>query len=377
MEPRPRILCVDDEPKVLEGLALHLHRRFDLTPTTSGDEALQTLARSPFAVILSDMRMPGMDGATLLARARELAPETTRVLLTGHAEVGAAIAAVNRGGIFRFLTKPCPPAELRAALEEAVVQHQLVTAERELLEQTLVGSIRALTEILSLVSPHLFGRATRIRQLAVELAEGLGFARGWALEAAAMLSQLGYVSVPDEVVAKVERGDPLEGREREIVERVPEVTRSLLAHIPRIEPVRALLESARGPTRSQAELSREAATEAGILRIAIDFTALETRGFTTSAAIDTLRGRGDRYDAGLLEALQVVREGSAGREEIRELPLRALREGMTFVEDVRTASGLLLAPRGFRVSASFLERARNFASGYVREPLRVALPAEP
>ena len=140
--PYPTILCVDDEKAVLDGLSLHLRRRFQVLTAQSGAEALAILGREPgVAVGMSDMRMPGMDGATFLARARELAPSAVRLLLTGQAHIDAAIAAINEGRIFRFLTKPCPPATMMAAVDAAAEQHRLVTAERGLLQETLHGAI--------------------------------------------------------------------------------------------------------------------------------------------------------------------------------------------------------------------------------------------
>ena len=119
----PRILCVDDEPNLLAGLANTLRRRFDVTTAANGPDALRIVADAgPFDVIVSDYRMPGMDGAEFLRRARQLAPTTVPVLLTGHATLEGAIAAVNEGRVFRILLKPCPPEILIGAIDEAVAQ---------------------------------------------------------------------------------------------------------------------------------------------------------------------------------------------------------------------------------------------------------------
>ena len=109
---RLRVICVD-EPHVVSGLALHLRRRYDVEVATSGQAGLDLLARAPeAAVVISDMRMPGMNGAEFLSRVSTQHANTTRILLTGHAELDAAIRAVNEGSVFRFLLKPCPPPEL-------------------------------------------------------------------------------------------------------------------------------------------------------------------------------------------------------------------------------------------------------------------------
>src|SRR5882672_6579899 len=134
---RPVVVCVDDEPQVLLGLGLHLRRQYDFVAFTRPQEALERVAQSTVALIISDMRMPGMTGSVLLSRVREVAPNTVRVLLTGHAELDSAILAVNEGQIFRFLTKPCPPAQLLSTAQAAVEQHRLLTSEKVLLEQTV------------------------------------------------------------------------------------------------------------------------------------------------------------------------------------------------------------------------------------------------
>src|SRR5262249_32533343 len=158
---------------------------------TSGPRALELLGRErATAVIVSDMRMPGMDGTVFLNLARQMAPEAVRILLTGHADVDSSIAAVNLGQIFRFLTKPCSPIALLMAVQAAAEQHRLITAERVLLEQTLRGSIKTLTDVLALTSPLAFGRATRIRRYTSVLAAAVGLCDCWQLDVAALLSQL-------------------------------------------------------------------------------------------------------------------------------------------------------------------------------------------
>ena len=114
----PKVLCVDDEPRVLEGLALHLRKEYEVHSASSGEDALKKLRElKRVNVIVSDMRMPGMDGATLLAQVMVLYPDITRILLTGEPGRDAAVSAVNRGNIFRFLTKPCAPDQLRNAVD--------------------------------------------------------------------------------------------------------------------------------------------------------------------------------------------------------------------------------------------------------------------
>jgi response regulator RpfG family c-di-GMP phosphodiesterase len=376
---RTKILCVDDERAVLEGLSLNLRRRFDVLVATSGAEGLELLGKNPgIAVIMSDMRMPTMDGATFLARARVSAPDAVRMLLTGQADMDSAIAAINQGQIFRFLTKPCPPASVLAAFDAAVEQYRLVTAERVLLEETLHGSIKALTDILALTNPVSFGRATRIKQLVSDVAVKLGIQEKWPVEVAAMLSQLGTITLPSETVEKLYYGQPLTPEEQKMVARAPVVTEQLVRNIPRLELVAEILAAHVKPRkRAEAELehprTRQVDLGAQLLRAALDFDALDSQGNSTSLALDTMRGRLERYEARVLDALAEVRGGQGPRLGIREVFLSVLCVGMVFVDDVKNVNGTLLVARGFEVTQGFLERARNLRPGTVKEPLRVIM----
>ena len=376
---RVSVLCVDDEPNVLEGISLHLRRRFEVATATSGSAALELLKRSgSIAVVLSDMRMPGMDGATFLSHARLLVPDTVRILLTGQTDMNTAVSAVNDGQIFRFLTKPCAPATLISAVDAAVEFNRLIISERVLLNQTLHGSIKALTEVLALTNPTAFGRATRVKQHVSALADKLGYQERWQVEVAAMLSQIGSIVLPPETVERLYYGQPLSEAESAMVARMPNVVEQLLGHIPRLEVVRAILAHREKPF-AQTDLAwgdsetRLAARGALMLGVACDFEELIARGMAVALALDTMRGRKGRYDPTVLEALAAVRGSTSARVEVRELPISALRVGMLCAEDVKLRNGTLVVGSGFEITASFIERIRNFAPGSVKEPVRVIL----
>ncbi|MDP3856584.1 MAG: EAL domain-containing protein [Stagnimonas sp.] len=130
--PALRVLCVDDEPNILVGMRLQLRRHCELLTAASGAEGLEILRQQEVAVVISDMRMPGMDGAEFLRQAHALAPDSTRILLTGQADLDSAIRSINDGRIFRFLLKPCPPPTLIAALAAAASRYRLASARRVL-----------------------------------------------------------------------------------------------------------------------------------------------------------------------------------------------------------------------------------------------------
>jgi CheY-like chemotaxis protein len=351
----PRILCVDDEARVLDGIRRTLHRTFDVTTAESGHAALERLDKGEsFDVVVSDMRMPTMNGATLLAEFCVRVPNTTRVLLTGQADIQSAILAVNKGQIFRFLTKPCPPEDLIAALEAAARQHHLVTAEKVLLEQTLVGSVRALTEVMALVSPEVFGlpmgQHARIRAVA----DRLGVADAWHIEVASMLSSVGYAVLPGDVATKLQLGVPLDAAEKVMADQVPEVVQRVLAHIPRIDNVRALL-SKYEALRSSPAPDESEPIGARILLAVRDLAALEASEGDTARAIVALRGR---HAPAIIDALAAVCEARA--PEVRSLTLEDLRSGMVLAADIQTKGGTLLVAHGQTVTAQLIQRIRNF-----------------
>ncbi len=372
-----RVLCVDDEPRVVKGLALHLRGRFEALTALSGEEALQQLSLDGnVAVIISDMRMPGMDGAALLAKVRVLCPSTTRVLLTGEAGRDAVVTAVNQGQIFRFLTKPCRPEELTACVEAAVEQHRLVTAERVLLQDTLVGCIRSLLDVLALTNPVAYGRASRVRGQVMAFAEYCGYPSGfWQLEAAAMLSQIGYLSLPTEVAEKVYYGENLTPEEKVLVAAVPEVATKLLRHIPRLDPVIEILRAqSYGPEELQALAEGPMAMAVRILLLATDFDALTSQGHSLDTAAQMLQRRPARYGAALARQFATHLGSSSGEMEVVDMPIEFVRPGMVILQDVFSDMGTLLVARGFEVTERFLERIKNFGPGVLASKIQVSVP---
>ncbi len=154
---RTRILCVDDEMNILEGLKLHLGRNFDMSTALTGEEAIELIAdEGPFAVVVTDMRMPNMNGIQFLQAAKPIAPDTTFIMLTGNHDLETATKAVNEGHIFRFLNKPCPSNILKIAIDDGIERFNLLKEKREVLNDTFVGSIRLMTDILEMSHPPRF-----------------------------------------------------------------------------------------------------------------------------------------------------------------------------------------------------------------------------
>jgi response regulator RpfG family c-di-GMP phosphodiesterase len=352
-----------------------LRKEYDVHTALGGAEALKTLAAiGGAAVVISDMRMPEMDGATFLHHVMHFYPDTTRILLTGEPGRDSALAAVNKAQIFRFLAKPCPPDHLKAAVEAGFMQHRMVTTERTVLKETLIGCIKALVDVLAIANPVAFGRASRIKRLAIEFAESLGRNDFWQLEAAAMLSQLGYLSLPLELVEKVYYGKSLTPEEKIQVGGASEIATKLLENIPRLEPVRDILAALDAPDAHMKLLGDGMiGSGARILALVADYYALVTQGHPITVAVQRLSRRSSRYGEDLLEQfMQYLNVGvESADSETREIPLRAVQPGMLIMQEVRTETGALLVTSGFEVTTVFLERIRHFGPDWLDEKVRV------
>jgi len=370
---RPVILCVDDEPHVLDALRDTLHRHFTVLATTNGFEAFRILAEQPVEAMLSDMRMPSLDGPTLLTMAREQAPDVTRVVLTGHAELQDAVSAVNDGEIFRFLMKPCAADALITALNAAVRQHRLILSERVLLAETLRGAVRVISEVLALASPEAFGRAARIRYYSLALSSALELEDVWHIETAALLSQMGAVALDPGLVARLARGEHLEPAEALQIDDLPRVALNLLGDIPRLDDVRDVLGYL---TVSHHDVSTGGTPlGARIVRIANDYDLLESQGADPMTAIAELRAGGRRYDQELVDQFADTL-GVRGAQE-RVIPVSELEVGMILAEDVVSPQNVIRLARGTIVSPTVLDRLGALRREHVAPCLRVLVPDEP
>ena len=372
----PRILLVDDEPDLLDGLRRQLRRQFDVVTAVGAANGLFALGKgASFEVIVSDFMMPGINGAQFLAAAKKAMPSATRMLLTGHTNLADAALTVNQGGVFRMLLKPVDQETMGAALNDCVAQHRLVVGERELLEQTLRGSVQALTEVLSLVSPAGFGRGTRMRRVASAILDIVEVEDRWAAEIAVQMSQLGVVSLPPAVADRLAAGAELSDAEQAMADRMIEVAEQLISPIPRLGPVAEAIRYSRkgfdGSGPPQDGTAGQSIPFGGrLLRLVEEHDELLARGVAPAVAIATLRSRAGRYDPVLLDALATVSAAAGG---VRGVDLAELQCGMVLAAPVTSLSGVLLVGAGPEVTPGLLTRLRNFAEleDGVAEPVMV------
>lgn len=366
-----QVLFVDDDANILSGYKRALHKRYEIVTCLSGEEGLNKIGSDgPFAVIVADMQMPGMNGIEFLRKAQEAAPSTVRLMLTGNADQKTAADAVNQGHVFSFLTKPCPAESLDLALSNAVKQYRLIMAEKELLEHTLNGAVKVLSDVLSMLDPHSFGRAERLREEMKVIAKWFQAPRPWELELGATLSQIGFVSVPQALILKARSGFHLSGAERDILARVPMTGAALLENIPRLgnvaEIVRYQQKNFDGSGLPNDNVSGEAIPiGARILKVLNELLEMEAAKKSRPEAFRNMKRTEGIFDPKVLEALAAcfdvyIEEKDGEQTRTASVRVNDLMVGNVLADDVKTVEGALIVTAGSQVTQPLLQKLRNF-----------------
>jgi response regulator RpfG family c-di-GMP phosphodiesterase len=358
-----RILMVDDEPRILDGLRRTLHGRYSIDAAPSGQDGLARInaAEQPYAVILSDMMMPVMNGAEFLAAAHVASPDSVQMILSGQADLTSTIAAVNEGNLFRFLTKPCETPELTRALDAALEQYRLIHAERELLQRTLDGTVELLTDLMKVSNPLASARTEQIRAII----EAVTPPSAWEARIAAMLGQVGLLATPPEVLTQVRQGGDLDPETYELYRSHPQLAHDLVRRIPRLERVAAWI--AAQPTTPGGKPGDDIEDDQLPYATATAFVVGIEAGRTAATVAAQLTG----YPQDLVKSVHDAFVTATVRKP-RKLNGAELMVGMIVDQDVVTRTGLVLVRNGELLTESMAVRLRHFASGVgVEEPIAV------
>jgi len=379
-----RVLFVDDEADMRDVVAASLARagQYDLRLAASAAEGKRCLQeQGPFAAVIADLEMPGENGIEFLARARELDPDATRIMLTGYATEQAAIEAVNRGELFQFLTKPIRMARLSEVLAAAVRKHDVRRAERQLLEDTLTGGVAALVEVLSMASPGVFGRSRALRDDAVMLCEALGVLDTWEIETAAMLCEAGLLSLGPRLLEKVVADIELSPAEQQLVQAHAAVGARLLGGIPRLEPVRQIVAlqyknyDGSGPPQDVALQGEALPLGARILRLLKALRGRLARGQERADAFREMSRERGVFDPALLSAARSAGVGAAAEGAPHIVTLSSAPGGSRLAEELRSSTGALIARRGQVLTAFVRERLARFVeSGELPQEFAIEPP---
>jgi response regulator RpfG family c-di-GMP phosphodiesterase len=376
-----KILFVDDDENILKSYKRTLRRHHAIDTAESGDAGLEAVRRNgPYAVVVADMRMPGMNGVEFLRAVKDIQADTVRIMLTGNADQATAVDAVNQGCVFRFLNKPCSPEDLLLTLAAGLEQYRLITAERVLLQKTLGGSISVLNEVLALTSPIAFGQATRVHDLVAKLCAQLNVERSWECVIAAMLSQIGCVTLPPDTIERAYGNAPLTSEDMEMLSALPRIGAGLVGKIPRLERVaRIIAYQQKGFDGSgvpeDGVVGKDILLGARILKLALDYDSAKWR-HNDRDALKRIEQHSARYDPDVVRALKaiVVIEAELARCEIT---LEELRPGMLLAADVKTSDDMTVVSSGQVVSDSLYERICNFGrQRTIAQPIIVLLSEE-
>lgn len=394
-----RVLLVDDEPNVLSALRRSLRGRgLEIATAGSGEEALALLQRQPVDAIVSDMRMPGMSGAELLKASLALAPDAVRVLLTGYADIGSAVQAVNDGEIFRYLAKPWDDTFLHQVLRDGLARKALererdalvaltdqqnetlrrlnAGLEEQVAQRTLAlnADFTNTVRLLSSLIAHRAGLTARCPRAVARHVRRVGPLLGITGDAlndlgfAALLQDVGKLALPDALVRQ-----PLEAlapQERARMLRHPLIGESSLMALQSLHGAGAILrhvnENIDGSGAPGEARGDEIPLAARILRVASDFEhclagAIELVALTPEQAFRRLRQyRGTRYDAPVVDAfLEAMDQPVQDPARKRLLSSENLSPGLQLCQDLVSPSGALLLAQGQRLDGELIAHIRR------------------
>jgi len=341
------ILLVDDEPNVISSLTRELNsfQFSNIFSAKNGVEAMEILRNTPdIAVIVSDYRMPGLDGISFLLEAQEICPDATRMILTGVADLELATNAINLGQIFRLLLKPCSSENFINSVKAAIRQYELVTGERDLLQNTLKGSIKILTDLLSTINPDSFSQSNRISALTRKFAKELGLVNAWELELAGALCRIGCVTVPPEILDTWMKGKFLDRNQLAMVDSVGKVGHHLLRNIPRLEKIAEGILYQSAPFQASSNSGKqpvglEIPLIGRILKIVIDYDRFLFSDQNQRSALNKMTNQSTEYDSDLLK---LFREKVLIDAEKENLPKERSDNGLVEIDFDQIESGMVI-----------------------------------
>ena len=403
-----RLLCVDDEPNILSSLRRLFHPQgYRVLLANSGAEGLATLEKEPVDLVISDMRMPEMDGAQFLEQVRARWPDTVRILLTGYADIASTIAAINKGEIYRYVTKPWDDHDMvltvrhaleRKALEREKERLEALTARQneelkvlntglehkvaertaelrtanEKIKRSFLTSIKVFANLIELREPSLAGHSRRVAEMARKIGHKLGLpaAEAQDLFLASLLHDIGKIGVPDEVLKKpvsFMSGDDL-GQYRKHPARGEQALIALDELRGAARLVRAHHERFDGGGYPDAAKAEAIPLGARILAVANDYdgmqigTLSQRRCSPEEARKLIVESSGRRYDPLVVEALlDILGAAEPDPHEERQVKAMELVPGMVLARDLVSKDGVLLLAADYTLDAGVIRQICEFA----------------
>lgn len=405
--PTFTLLCVDDEPNILSSLRrLFRPCGYRVLVAESGAQGLDILRSEPVDLVISDMRMPHMDGAQFLAAVRAEWPDVMRFLLTGYADMASAIEAINQGQIYRYMNKPWVDDDLlisvRQGLDaralqrdkerlEALTRQQNETLRElnesleakvrertdelqkahEQLKQSFFVAVKIFTSLIEMRHPITAGHSRRVAALARSIAQRMGL-KGADLQnvfVAGLLHDIGKIGFSDALLSRAQR--TLSDDERRIYQKHPVDAELILIGIDELSPIAQLVrhhhECYDGQGFPDGLWGDDIPLGARILLVANDYDglqigALSALRFKPEEALQAMeKARGVRYDPQVLDALRaLVTAPPKPRPSEREVAVAALTPGMVLAREFAHRDGMPLLAAGQVLSARLIERMQDY-----------------
>lgn len=355
-----KVLLVDDDRSILNSMERNLSLDFDVITAESGADGLEEIEQSgPFSVIMSDMRMPGMNGVEFIQNARILAPQATYLMLTGNQDLDTAMQAVNDGQVFRFLNKPCETEAIKQTLCAAQRQYELVAGEKELLHKTFVGAVSALTGVLENSHPELAGIGNGLSHVVAEMCQQVGIDPRWEYKLAARIAPMGFAMVESPPpMANWKQIDPLAAYANEYRQSAA-VAAQLIEKIPRLETVASIVAEypqSQGGFCHLRPKTKNAITSVGasLLRISLQAHFALTQGVSGPEIANELRESLPELPANAFEAAKTLCHDDS--LPAREISSHGLKSGMVLQADALANDGSVLMRLGKRLTKATIER---------------------
>ena len=401
--PVAPILVVDDEPVVLTTLQQTLRRcHYDTVACSDPLVAVEHLKKQPFSVVISDQVMPAMSGLELLARARQIQPFATRILITAVVNLSMVIDAINKGEIFRFLVKPWLHEEFIATIKNSVQRYELICQNARLqagtqsMNEQLVELNRSLEQQVQLVArqnqqlaevnsamernfvrsmelcvhtmqtfyPSLGNQARRVCQLckAIALVLQLSDEERRVLETSALLHDIGLVGLPRQIIRRwQEEPRSLDQAERALIEQHPILGQELTAFGSDLKQVGEIIRSHHerydGNGYPDQLVGDSIPWLARLLAVPVAFASYKLLDADASEKVKM--DSGTAFDPEAVRIFLRAQVMAIVPRKERQVSLTELRPGMVLAQGVYTHNGLLLVPEGQRLNATFIEKVLN------------------
>lgn len=372
---REKILIVDDTLDNLQILMDLLKSDYKIIAATSGEKALELAVQEPVPdLILLDIMMPNMNGYMVLRKLKgmELTKDIPVIFVTAMGEVKDETKGLLMGAV-DYIIKPIQPSIVKARVRTHIQLRAAHHHIEELYDETLTGIIGLLTDVLTTANPAAYSRASRIRLHMEKILEKLHLEQFWEFNLAAMLSQIGCITIDAETLEKIYTGRRISGESYNRFKEHPKVGQSLLKNIPHLERVGQIIRAQNKPLDEllKGSVSEEDFNEAGVqgepvdfgvalLRIAIAIEEAVLKGNETEDAFRIVSLQIKEVAPALAQALEDV---STSGKVLEALEVHELKNGMVLEKDLYTQKNSLLLNSGTPLTPPIIERIKAFHDG--------------